>query len=454
MIKVYFDGIEVPGDYIRSLSQSAQMFSNNFRVGATVCRSFELSVDNRVFSLVSGLSLAPSSILLYEDSTLYATLLIDELDTSNVVSTDYTLTDSMVRLSGASDWYESAADNTIQGLITSICSEYSLGTAPTITDYASLEVSWDTDITARDFIGYYAELIGGYAYIDNDGTLKFKAFSNTPTDTISADDCDSFRVVQTFTIDRVVYEASARSVQYPESYSGTGATLYLNPDNVLFTDTDTVTIENQVEAIYNVINGFTFNAITVGKAPINGDVKCGDTIAFTYDGTTYYSIAEIDWQYNSMWLGGYKLEITTSTQQETQIITATQRATNSIRQYIDREIGEVGVQIQSVVEDVGVVSQELSATASQLTAKFDDYVLTQDGDYQRVIGTIQASSSGILIARSDVETQFELKADGAYIEDSNGNSITSMTATEFQNGEWVMQQSNNNIVFNIFRRDS
>ena len=106
-ISVYFSvgGVEtkVPDDNLMRLTQNAQMFSSAFRLGATVCREFEIDIDKIAFT-DPNLSLTPDTVVLYEGLTKYATLVVDELNTDNDVYYSFSLTDKMVRLGDNQEW--------------------------------------------------------------------------------------------------------------------------------------------------------------------------------------------------------------------------------------------------------------------------------------------------------------------------------------------------------------
>ena len=338
--------VTLPSNNITELTQEANLYaSESFYIGSTVCRSFKLGVDKRSLS-----ALPDDGVLIYEGSTKYADLVIDNIDDEDVRSYKFTLTDRMVRLNEQDvSWFTSG--QTIQQLLGAICTQYGIAGVDTIAAYGDVAITWYDNWTARDFVSWVAELLGGYAYISANNYLKFDTYSNTPVQTIPVENCDSFKLGEQITIDRVVYDLPGKTVKYPVDYSGTGCTLYLNTDNALFTDSGGLSIEDQVEYIYNVINGFSFYNIKVGKCPINRDVRAGQCIGFSLDGTVYNTIAQVNWNYNSMWLGGYELKLDSPVQAETQIVGAAKK-TQTIIQKIDREVGEITQTVSGVQETV------------------------------------------------------------------------------------------------------
>ena len=451
-ISVYFktNGLQtkIADENIMKLHQSANMFSSSFRLGATVCRQFDLDIDKAAF--VGGLNEKPDEVLLYENSSLYATLVIDELNTDNDAYYSYTLTDRMVRLNDTVKVW--VVDNgTWQDQIDNICTVYELGASPTLPEYGSVIFGWSQDMTARDFVGYLAEVLGGYAFISADNKLVFTVFSGAMLEIIDVEDCSSFKVNEQITFDRVVYDTPNKVVKYPDddTYTGTGATYYVNPNNQLMTDDtgdELVSIESEVQYIYNAINGFSFYNITVEKCPIDGDVKCGEVIGFTLDNTIYPTIAQIDWDYNSMWIGGYSLEVNNELQEET-VITPLKSATNRITQYIDRELGEVGTRIETLEEGVStnasaitqnaqqitlqvqalaqqipdivaeagyITSTQLNITAEGIVGTINSYQEQQDGKWAKLETRIEFTPDGLIIGKQSDEDDPGSKVKGVF----------------------------------------
>lgn len=403
-------------DYITEFKQEANLFiGDTFYIGSTVCRSFTMRVDKTAIPEI------PYGMEIYDDNNAFAYVDVDNVDDSDTKSYIFTLTDSMMRLNKQnSSWFESGL--TILELLANINSVFDIGVPEQLPAYGDMVITWYDNWTAREFVSWVAELLGGYAYIDNNGILTFANYSNIPTYTVNVVDCDSFKLGEQITIDRVVYDTPDKTVIYPENYSGSGCTLYLNTENQLFTDSGNITIESQVQYIYNVINGFSFYDIEVRKCPINENVKAGDCISFVLGEETYNTIAQVDWTYNTMWLGGYSLDIASPVQQETQIQNPVVKMGNTITQRIDRENGLINSTIASIREDVNgntsaisEVSSSITQTAENLTLEFNNSISEVSGDVDDLreqvdtntdnIDTLKTSviidSAGVTVKKSD-----------------------------------------------------
>lgn len=413
MIQIQLDNITLNSDYVMALNQSSSVFSNAFRLGATVCRSYELNVDKLVASDFSN-GFAPQTAQIRDANTqeLLANLVVDEIDDTNDAYYALTLTDKMVRTAEQdnSGWFVSGA--TLQTLINNICSYYDLGTAPILPQYGTLALSWNEDMSARGLIGYVAELLGGFARISPAGNLVFNTFSasNTASDTIDVENCDSFKVGQQIVISRVVYDNGIAKYEYGND---NGQTLYLNTDNFLFTDSGNITIEEQTEYIYNVVNGFSFYNIKVGKCPCNDSVLPGDIIEFTLNGDTYNTIAQIEWNYNTLWIGGYELDLDNTIQEETKVISPVSKL-NKIVTTIDRELGQVQVDVTTInntLDNLSIGARNLwigSKDFSTFSSLSGELTGETYEDNEILYGTEISQSS-------DLQPSLTLKQDSDYI---------------------------------------
>ena len=421
------DDFEISNNYITQFKQEANLFTGQtFYVGSTVCRAFTLSVDKR------GVTEQPYSVEIYDDNNhIYANLIVDNIDDNDTKVYTYSLADRMVKLNEQnSDWYDSEA--TVLELLENIGTVFNIGVPEQLPAYGSKVISWYNGWTAREFVGWLAELLGGYAYIDAENILHFTNYSNTPVQTISVADCSSFKLGEQITIDRVVYDSPNKTSVFPANYSGSGCTLYLNTENALFTDSANagLNIDDEVEYIYNQINGFSFYNVKVDKCPVNGSIKAGDCIAFSLNNNTYNTIAQVKWNYNTRWLGGFELDIDSPAQQETQIVNPIVKMGYDITQKIDYENGVISSTVSSLQETVngqGSTIRELSSTVQQLPDRIQYDI-------------VQPAISGVNEDISGLQEQV----------DTNTNNIETLKTSVIVDGNGVTVKKSNSTVRGVF----
>lgn len=443
----------IDSNYVTQLTQEANLFSGEtFYIGSTVCRAFTLSVDRRALH-----GEMPYAVTIYDNGNPYADLVVDSIDDSDASVYTFHLTDRMVRLNEQSDvWFEQGA--TLYEQLENIGVRYNIGIQEQLPAYDDMEISWYNNWTAREFVSWVAELLGGYAYISNDNFLIFSPYWKVPQYTINVADCDSFKLGEQITIDRVVYDTPEKTVICPENYSGTGCTLYLNTDNELFTDSGNITIESQVEYIYNKVNGFSFYNVEVGKCPINPAVRAGTIVGFVLDGNTYPTIAQVNWNYNTMWIGGYSLHLDSPVQAETQIQSPIVKMGYTISQKIDREVGEVRTEITGVQNslegEINSVSSSLTQTASALSSEISN-VRTGVNDNSEAIEAVRSS---ITQTANDLTLQFESSVgavqenvDGLQTQvNNNSNEINTLKTSVIVDSSGVTVKKSNSTVRGVF----
>lgn len=377
--------LEIDSNYVTQLTQEANLFSGEtFYIGSTVCRAFTLSVDRRALN-----GDMPYAVTIYDDNNVkYADLVVDSIDDSDIKVYTFHLTDRMVRLNEQSDaWFEQGA--TLYEQLENISVRYNIGIQEQLPAYDDMEISWYNNWTAREFVSWVAELLGGYAYIGADNTLYFASYWHTAQYTVNVEDCDSFRLGEQVTIDRVVYDTPSKTVIYPENYSGTGSTLYLNTNNELFTDSGNITIESQAEYIYNEVNGLSFYNVEVGKCPINPAVRAGSTVGFVLDGNTYMTIAQVNWNYNTMWVGGYSLHLDSPVQAETQIQNPITKMGYTLTEKIDRENGIISSALYGVQEQANNNSNSIVELGNTITRSINGLALDFNNTTQAMQYDIQ-----------------------------------------------------------------
>ena len=326
MIKIYFDNDLIDTNSYTDLSNEYELFSNEFYLGSTASNYFKFSIDK------TKVNANPQKIIIKDDNGNIAVLHPDSIKESKYTF-DYECTDVLTLMEksyDASPLIEASPTGyiTLLELVQDICSKYSieLGT----TDFLGYDkhVSWyDNSRNARTYIGYVAELNGGYATIGDDGKLYFKKQNTNSCMNISINNCDDFSIGEYHKITRVVFDNGV--VKY-EFGTNSGDTIYLDSENVFITE------ENDVENIYNSINNFEFYTFEVNNCPVSIDVRAGDIISFVDGDNIYKTIAGYSLCYYGQWQGNYKLDVETNVKKETQIISLDKKIkqTVTIEEYL------------------------------------------------------------------------------------------------------------------------
>ena len=241
-----------------------------------------------------------------------------------------------------------------------ICNKVGIELATT--DFRSYDkrISWyDNTVTARQYIGYIAELNGGYAQIGQDGKLYFLKHKMLSQKTISIDECSDFTIGEKHQIGRVVYELGALKYEF-----GEGESLYLDDSNPFITE------ESEVQGIYNDIEGFTFYSFKTENCPIDFNIMAGQIITFDDGENLYPTVAQYDLTYYGGWNGGYSLEVSTEKQTETAVVGPEKKIKN-LKVIVDRAENS----IKQIAEEQTEQSQKISEqqqTIDRISSKVED----------------------------------------------------------------------------------
>lgn len=524
MLRIFFDNTELSSDDIISFSQTVKPFQNRFKAGVTVCRQFDLEIikggkiklgdDDIGFYVatneggentvdvgidVNGIYYSkdtilnkinigidsqgvyatdeptvefaiPETVRIYEDNLLYATLVVDSYDDKDKQRLSLTLTDEMVRFNKTLT-YE---NKSVKQILNQICNGHGINLITQSFYMADQVISWGSgEVSERDFIGYVAEVNGGYAYINNEGNLCIEPYSNLSKGNIDLVMCSDITVGNHHKYGRVYVELAEATQYYPDKSNLD--TLYLDPNNILLSDSGNYTIQGIVKHIQGVINGFEFYDVSVDKCPILPNVRACQII--TID--KYPTLVTIEWNYNLSFFGGYELQLDSNLQEETTVNdTAMLAKLKKIKIQVDREIGQISQQITDVSKSMTTVTKKADdayTKADDANTKADNIVGTVN-NLGQAVGTLEgnvadnsgkindASNQGnnnavqieTLITRmseliqtsdaialtvskietasgdnskvlSSLQTSFKVQADGAYISQGKEGSYTKIT---------------------------
>lgn len=439
MLRIFFDNTELSSDDIISFSQTVKPFNNSFKAGVTVCRQFDIEIlkggkiklgeDDIGFYAatneggentanvgidVNGIYYSKETILnkinigidsqgvyatdepqvefslpekvrIYEDNLLYATLVVDSCDDNDKRSISLTLTDQMVRFNKTLT-YE---NKSVKQILNQICASHGINLITQSFYMADQVISWGSgEVSERDFIGYVAEVNGGYAYINNEGNLCIEPYSNLSKGNIDLATCSDITVGNHHKFGRVYVELAEATQYYPDKSNLD--TLYLDPNNILLSDSGNYTIQGIVKHIQGVINGFEFYDVSVDKCPILPNVRACQII--TID--KYPTLVTIEWNYNLSFFGGYELQLDSNLQEETTVNDAAMLAKlKKIKIQVDREIGQISQQITDVNKSMTTVTKKADdayTKADDANTKADNIAGTVE-NLGQAVGTLEGN---------------------------------------------------------------
>jgi len=356
-MEIYFDDKLINEDYYTELSTNFALFSDTFYLGSTASNTYNISIAKEVVTT------HPNTVVVKNDGELIATLVVDKVE-ENDFEYKYALTDKMVNLEfnyDASEIFNNGGATLLE-IAQDICNKAGIELATMDFRGYNKGINWyDNTRTAREYIGYIAELNGGYAQIGKDGRLYFIKQNTPSAKTISIDDCSDFKIGEKHIITRVVYEQGTLKYEYGDE---TGNTLYLSGDNVYITE------QIEVEEIFNEINGFEFYSFSTSNCPIDYNIMAGQIITFTDGINNYPTIVGYELTYNGDWYGGYNLDVATKKQEETQV-TGTSEKIRNLTIKVDRESNKITQAIKEIDDQnqkISVVEQ----TVNELNSKISD----------------------------------------------------------------------------------
>lgn len=336
----------------------------------------------------------------------------------------------MVNLNQRYSWTH-LTNPTVYTVLSDICTTYGI-TPPAQASvyYANRSINFEAITTAREFIGYVAELNGAFAYLDANNNLKFQRFGGTIL-SINDDDCSDYRLGEKHEITRVVYD----NVSHWEAGEGfPGDTLYIDPNNYLVPTESDTSMNAYLNTIYQWYANFIFYNIEITRAPVGYDYPLGSRIRINLeDGRTPTIICQPKWSYVGGWIGGYSLQVKTELQQETSVVdTEDERARNELSILINRNSGLIDIQGQQISD------LEENSIHFQVNAPASEVRVTNQNTYEPTAYT-------------------SFKGDGMriYVDDE---LVAEATRNRFNCNEglgvqdWVIEHGENAAVLMIYRR--
>lgn len=343
MIEIYFNDDLTPfdSDNYLSFDYEYQAYDKEFYLGSVASYSGKLVIPSA--SLPAKLQRVKVKI----DNKDYLHFIVDDIIINDNAEAEISLKDILLNTEVKYDISDSVPITAIN-LFKKICNDFSIPTSTTTFTNEDVEISsYDSELTARDYLSMIAELAGGYMIINSEGELNLKTFSTTSLDNINYDEVDSYKLGEEIEIQRVVY--SFEDTDYQSSRDENLYTLYLNSNNLFLQLID----ENQFNAIVQNILGLKFNNITIETT--NKFFIGNQLLNFTDESNTYIMLNQMEASYNGGFIGSYKNEIDTTKKNATSPITQGENI-KRIRQLINQEEAK----ITTILEDTFTIKDTLA----------------------------------------------------------------------------------------------
>lgn len=440
MIKIYCDGNLINQDYYVGLSRNGQLFTENFKLGATLCEEFKITLNKE------GIEEIPETVELYEDDNLYKTLIVDDYSDEDGELVLYCM-DYMIKANinyNAAPLMVETGSTTLKDILDDICQKIGVTNGVDSFYGEDLSVSWyNNEYSARNYLGFIAEINASYIYINSNNELKMQVLKRDVDKEISFEELEDFKIGQKHTITRVVWDDGNNKWEYGDE---TGDTYYIDTANVY------VLKQEDVENIYNLINGFIFYNFKTKNCPLD-DIEVGKLISFYNNDKEYTVIAqfpeELDYS-GGYWNGGIELEVITGEQEETQVQgmekvvkhlqTIVDRNTNTITNIVTETV-DLSEKVNSNTIDINNNYQEIIAKFGETVsdAELEAYQIAMqtrldanefeianiqtaiiDGVEKVITSSGTFDDNGLLMEKTGAETSTRLNQIGINVKDSSG----------------------------------
>lgn len=238
-----------------------------------------------------------------------------------------------------------------------ICTQ--AGVETTVLDFlgASDEVGvYDSSITARQYIGYLAEQAGAIATIDRNGKLIFVYLNDLYTWELPFDLLEKYEAGKRFQISKVQYDDAIRIF---EAGDNTADTLYINTENPYISN------QEQIDAIYDIVNDFYTDSVTTGKIIGNPLIDAYDLVSFTDDtlDKTFTFLATHTLTYN----GGYISEFDNTISEVERETNITQTPEAYFKKIAKTNIDNINNNITMIVEEQNEQSDRITQVTQDIS---------------------------------------------------------------------------------------
>ena len=384
LLNVYIDGNLINDDDIYSFKVTHNLFDGGkVSLGSTTSKSIELEINREAlpetysnFYIETGLTIDGIDEIVPIGYFTLEEINKDE-DAVSITAVDYMMKFEKI----ISDFVSSKAIEILQA-ICDVCG-VELATTDFVGSDTELIIYDGTTMTARQVIGYIAELAGGFATIGRDGKLYIKKIGENTT-TIDIDLFSEYSWGEKFVCNGVEFTTESYSFK-ASNEEITGQLLSLNVNNPF------ITTEEQVQAIYNNVIGLKINGFT-GQSLLDPALDIGDIV--------YINEKPVVFQGDMEYLGYFKGNISSTIETEEKSKTTVQtinlqaklnKVSNQVNNLEDEvenkvdsdeiisSINKSDEKVQIQAEKISLFGKEIDLTGDNITIKSNNFYVDENG---------------------------------------------------------------------------
>lgn len=203
----------------------------------------------------------------------------------------------------------------------------------------------------------------------------------------------------------------------------------------------------------------TYTWVRISDEDITKALESAQNAQETADGkrTIYYTFVEPTGTFNvgDLWVNGSIIRVWNSINWVLADDYAQNSHVNELVNAINASIKETNDAVTSNTENISKLTQTAEKIQMDFVSKTDTTYVGMQNSVNELSTSIKFDLNGVTISGitdgQQNPTKLNINSSGVYIKDNNDNVITSMTTNEFRTGVWVLQQTNDNNSFNIFK---
>lgn len=302
----------------------------------------------------------------------------------------------------------------------------------------------DTSISGKQYISYIAEIMGGNAKIERDGTLSIIPVKTPSVTTINGLASKSFTLDELYRVTKVRYDNGIVIPSESTAQIDDGNTLSIRPDNI-FVGGDDLERQELINNIGNKVLGLQIQSLTTENYA-DFTLDSWDIVTYTLGENSYTTYYNNSFEFKGSIMGKVSVTIPTKNQEETTNVVGNEgNIINGIRTQIDNINGSLQVTAARTTENEDGIRKLNESVFYQdgETVRFALKEQLTNGDVTNVNAEgFTFTNEGLNISRKDEQgnhttrTSSRLNEKGLEVIDNfpNGNKYYSHTANVSDSG--------------------